>query len=327
MASVLDATNRIMREEAEALGISCTAFEGSDAVLLMERGDLRFYTRCSQTSLQSSVGRLIALDKMLTKQVLQRFGLPTAKGVSVEREDQLGRISALSLPLVMKPIHGKQGAGVVVGLSTYEEARQVFAHRTEKGPVLFEEMLQGREYRVVCVDFTFCAAAYRKPAFVLGDGRHTILELIAEKNRDPRRESGHTGSLTKIEIDELVLHCLAESNYHLDSIPAEGVEVRLRKTANLSTGGESHDVTDEVCAENRALFEQISRVCDLNVIGIDFMCGDISSPAVSQSGAGVIEVNASPGLRMHHSPMSGKPRNVAWQILQMVLSKLGNSTR
>jgi cyanophycin synthetase len=182
--------------------------------------------------------------------------------------------------------------------------------------------LQGTEYRVVCVDYQFVAAAFRKPAHVVGDGQHSIEELVAEKNQHPWRGKGHINNLSLIEIDELVVSYLQNQGYEPSSVPATGVEVALRKTANLSTGGEAWDVTDTVGPENKALFESIARACDLNVCGIDIMCSSLSEPITQQAQAGVIEVNASPGLRMHHYPIQGTPRDVAGIILKSLLKKV-----
>ena len=112
---------------------------------------------------------------------------------------------------------------------------------------------------------------------------------------------------------------LHELSFTLETVLPEGSEVALRKTANLSTGGEAWDVTDSVSPENQALFEKIARACDLNTIGIDMMCQSLETPIIDQPHAGVIEVNASPGLRMHHFPMQGTPRNVAQSILKKVM--------
>jgi cyanophycin synthetase len=188
--------------------------------------------------------------------------------------------------------------------------------------MLFEEMLRGTEYRVVCIDYTLQAVAFRKPAHVIGDGTHTIQQLIDEKNRHPWRGEGHENNLTKIIVDETVHNVLAEQQLTLDAVPTQDREVLLRKTANLSTGGEAWDVTDQVCAENKFLFEKIARVCDLSIVGIDVMCESLSTPIEQQSHAGVIEVNASPGLRMHHYPIQGKARNVAQTILESTLHHL-----
>lgn len=312
----LNASSRIMYTAAQAQGITCTLFGDNDTIHMQKDGK-QWYTRGSRTSLQSSVGKTIADYKPLTKNVLRHFNLPTARGVVVTKEAEIGAVNELTFPLVMKPVDERHGKGVIVGIKTLEDAQERF--KAQEGRVLFEEMLQGIEYRIVCVNFQFTAAAFRKPAHVVGNGTSTITELIAEKNKHPWRSSGHTNNLSRIEVDDMVIQYLAEQNLTIESIPENNKEVLLRKTANLSTGGEAWDVTDSVCAENRALFEQIARVCDLNIVGIDIMCTSLETPLLEQEKAGVIEVNASPGLRMHHFPMQGTPRDVAGKILQMVL--------
>jgi cyanophycin synthetase len=306
-----------MFEEATSRGISCTTF-GDNETIFMEHHGLSWYTRGSRTSAQSSIGFSIADKKALAKSILTHHKLPTAKAIAVKTENDLDQLSTLVFPVVMKPQQGTHGDGVVVGISTADEARQYFAKLNK--PALFEEMLAGIEFRIVCVDFQFVAAAFRKPAHVVGDGVHTITELIAEKNKHPWRGKGHTNNLSFIEVDELVEKFLADQGMTVESIPTQGLEVPLRKTANLSTGGEAWDVTDQVCLENRALFEKIARVCDLNVIGIDMMCQTLTTPIVNQKQAGVIEVNSSPGLRMHHYPIQGTPKNIAGMILDMVIA-------
>lgn len=311
----LNASSRIMYAAAQAQGITCTLFGDNDTIH-MEKDGKRWYTRGSRTSLQSSVGKTIADYKPLTKSILSHFNLPTARGVVITKEAEMSLLNDLKFPLVMKPVDERHGKGVVVGIKTPEEALQRF--QAQEGKALFEEMLQGIEYRIVCVNFEFTAAAFRKPAHVVGNGTSTITELIAEKNKHPWRSSGHTNNLSLIEVDDMVVQYLAEQNLTVESIPEINKEVLLRKTANLSTGGEAWDVTDSVCAENRALFEQIARVCDLSIVGIDIMCTSLETPLLQQEKAGVIEVNASPGLRMHHFPMQGTPRDVAGKILQFV---------
>ncbi len=317
--SHLNASSRIMYEEAQKMGITCTTFGDKDTILMEFRGQT-WYTRGSRTSAQSSVGKTIADKKNLTKLVLHHFNLPTAKSVRIKGPADLAQLETLTFPLVMKPLDQRHGKGVIVGLSTLAEAETAYSDN-EYSDVLFEETLHGTEYRIVCVDFTFIAAAFRKPAHVVGDDRHTIQELIEEKNRHPWRGKGHEANLTLIEVDDTVEKYLAEQGYNISSQPTAGTEVYLRKTANLSTGGEAWDVTDEVCPENRALFEKIARVCDLNILGIDIMCQSLAEPIADQSQAGVIEVNASPGLRMHHYPIKGQPRNVAGEILRLILEK------
>jgi cyanophycin synthetase len=289
----------------------------------MKQGRIEWFTRGSRTSIQSSVGKTIADQKNLTKLALQRHHIPTAKSVLVKNTEDIDQLDQLTYPVVMKPLDGRHGQGVYVGLNDKSQALAAY-QKCQNSNVLFEETLAGTEYRIICVDYTFVAAAFRKPAFVVGDGQQTIEQLVAEKNKHPWRGEGHTSNLTKILIDDIVQENLAFQHLSPTSVPAAGQEIVLRKTANLSTGGEAWNVTNEVSQANRELFEKIARACDLRIIGIDVMCQSLQTPIVDQSQAGIIEVNASPGLRMHHYPVKGDPINVAKLILSMTLHHLSS---
>jgi len=320
MIPQLNASSRIMWETAERLGISCIDF-GDRETILMELNGQSWYTRGSRTSFQSSVGKTIADYKPLTKKVLTHFKLPTAASVLIHSEVDLKLMADLHFPVVMKPVAGGHGKDVIVGLNDLEAVKKNWISFKPNQTVLVEEMLVGTEYRVICIDYRFVACAFRKPAYVSGNNQKTIEELVAEKNQHPWRGTGHTNNLTLITIDDLVNEYLESQNLTLASVPVQNQEVLLRRTANLSTGGEAWDVTKTVCEENKQLFEKIARVCDLNICGIDVMCNTLAKPLSTQPKAGVIEVNASPGLRMHHYPMQGTPRDVAAIILQSALKK------
>jgi cyanophycin synthetase len=246
-------------------------------------------------------------------------GIPTAKGVLLTAEDNFSDVAQLQFPVVAKPTSDRHGVGVVTGLKNLEEVQSYWSNAGRR-PTLVEEQLVGTEYRIVCVDYQFVAAAFRKAAHVVGDGHSSIAQLIEVKNQHPWRKKGHKGNLTLIEVDEIVQANLQKQHLTLESIPAPQQEVLLRTTANLSTGGEAWDVSHEVCPENVQLFERIARVCDLNIIGIDVMCTTLRQPIVAQPHTGVIEINASPGLRMHHYPIQGEVINVAERILRMTIA-------
>lgn len=312
----LNASSQLMLAEAEKRGIACDPFDGTQVIQMTYQGK-QWYTAGSRSSFQSAIGQTIADNKGLSKVFIRQAGAPTAQSVMVEKEADLPKITTLKFPLVLKPLRGAHGEGVVIGLPDFTAAEAAF--RAQAGAVLFEELLAGIEYRIVCVDFEFVAAAFRKPAEVVGDGVLTIQQLIQQKNQHPWRQDGHKGQLTKISIDDTVTQNLAAQQLTLESIPALGQTVPLRRTANLSTGGEAWDVTDQVCPENRALFAAIARSCDLNVIGIDCMCQNLSTPITSQPQAGIIEINKSPGLRMHHFPLQGQSINLAGKIIDVIL--------
>ncbi len=190
-----------------------------------------------------------------------------------------------------------------------------------KGPaVIIEECFQGRDYRVLVVGGKLVAASERVPAHVVGDGTHTVAELVEIANQDPRRGDGHDQPLTKIEIDEAAVTHLARSGLVPDAVPADGEPVFLRATANLSTGGTARDVTAEVHPATARMCERAARVIGLDVCGLDLVIPDIGRP-LPPRGAGVIEVNAAPGLRMHHHPSEGKPRDAGGAIVDMLFPR------
>ncbi len=269
----------------------------------------------------SSIAVSICQDKVMTKKLLEDFGIPVPVGWITKSSGQAINIAAnLGRPIVVKPASGNQGKGVSIGLSSEAEICKGFELAAAHGDVLVEEQIQGADYRLLVLNYELVAAACRRPAQVIGDGRHSIQELIEETNRDPRRLKGHGGVLSKIVIDEAVMLELCRQNYELRSIPSPGQIVRLRSNANLSTGGTATDVTGIVHRQNARMAELAARVVGLDVAGVDIVCPDISRPLQDQNGA-VIEINAAPGFRMHLFPSEGKPVPVGEKIINMIFSK------
>jgi cyanophycin synthetase len=261
----------------------------------------------------------IANYKGLTRQVLERAHLPMAQGgVFANKRSGMDFAKKAGFPLVFKPGSGAHGQGVVVGIKKEEDLESILDKNKHKKFIL-ETMLAGRDFRVVVINFKFFAATMRLPAFVTGNGKLTLSELVAKENKRPQRKTGHKGILSKIVIDDLVEAYVREQGLSWELIPEQDVKIFLRKTANLSTGGVGVDVTDEVGIGNRKIFEKIAVECDLNTAGIDVMADNLKEPLSQQEKAGILEVNASPGLRMHHYPYQGEPRNVAGALLDFVI--------
>jgi cyanophycin synthetase len=187
--------------------------------------------------------------------------------------------------------------------------------------VVVERQLPGRDYRVLVVDGEIVAAAERVAAHVVGDGEHTVAELIELTNADPRRGEGHSRVLTRLQVDEVVTGVLERQDCTLDTVPGAGREVWLRDNANLSTGGTSRDVTDRLHPDVRRLCLRVAALISLDIAGIDLKLPDITEPLPpivdpEQVTAGVIEVNAVPGLRMHLAPVQGRAREVGDAIVR-----------
>ena len=186
--------------------------------------------------------------------------------------------------------------------------------------MIVEKFITGFDFRCLVINYKFICAALRTPASVVGDGIHTIQWLIDETNKDPRRGYGHEKVLTQITIDQFTQKMLDDHGYTLETVPEKGELVLLKPTANLSTGGTSTDVTDEVHPANIFMFERIAKIIGLDICGIDIMATDLRTP-VAENGGAILEVNAAPGFRMHIEPAEGLPRNVAEPVVDMLFPK------
>ena len=267
----------------------------------------------------SSIAVDIACDKEETKNLLEAAEIPVPRGVIIRDEDDLRvAVDKLGFPLVTKPIDGNHGKGATTNIQSWEHAVKAFhAAKQYSRSIICEKFITGVDFRLLVINYKFICAALRTPAAVTGNGKNTIEELIALVNEDPRRGYGHEKVLTQIKVDDFTLKMLEEKNYTLSSIPAEGEQVLLKPTANLSTGGTSTDVTEEVHPQNIFLAERIAKIIGLDICGIDIMAPDLRQPIVENGGA-VLEVNAAPGFRMHIEPTEGIGRNVAEPVIDML---------
>jgi cyanophycin synthetase len=294
----------------------------SDATLLqLGTGSHRRLLWAATTDLTSSVGVDIASDKELTHQLLEAAGIPVPRAWVVRTADEArGAYSRLGPPVVVKPLFGHHGLDVFVELRTLAQAMEAYqAVGPEGASVLIERYIPGRDYRLLVIGGRVRAAAELTPAQVTGDGKATIGQLVEAVNRDPRRGDGHDRPLTRIVLDDASLAHLHGQGYSTDSVLARGVTVQLRRNANLSTGGTSRDVTDLVHPDVARACVRAADVMSLDVCGIDLRVLDIAAPMTpGRTDGAVIEVNASPGLRMHLYPSEGRSRDVAADILEHV---------
>jgi cyanophycin synthetase len=173
---------------------------------------------------------------------------------------------------------------------------------------------------VLVIGYEVVAVAERVPAHVIGDGRHTIAQLIEIVNRDPRRGFGHEKVLTKIKLTHQSELLLERAGYTLDTVLVPDERFYLAATANLSTGGTAIDRTHEINYETREIARRAAMVVGLDVAGIDIITPDISQP-LREIGGGIVEVNAGPGFRMHLQPSEGTPRNVAKHVIDMLFPR------
>ncbi len=302
-------------QAAVARGIPCRRLT-SGSMVQFGWGSRQRRIQAAETDNTSAIAESIAQDKELTKKLLDAAGVPVPFGRSVsDAEDAWAAACEIGGPVVIKPRDGNQGKGVAVNIETREQVLAAFAASSEmSSDIMVERYVPGYDYRLLVVGKTLVAAARREPPHVIGDGVHSIRELVDQVNSDPRRSEGHATSLTKIRFDDIALATLTSQSYAADTVPAKGALVLLRNNANLSTGGTATDVTDDVHPELAARAVDAARMVGLDICGVDVVCDSVHKSLEEQGGA-VIEANAAPGLRMHLQPSFGKGRAVGEAIV------------
>src|SRR5579883_432444 len=276
----------------------------------------------AETDATSAIAEMIAQDKQLTRALLGAVGVPVPEGRPVaDAEDAWNAAQEIGLPVVVKPQYGNHGRGVATNLLTREQVVRAYDAASEEGSsILVESYIPGDDYRLLVIGGRLVAAALREPAHVIGDGRSTITDLVAEVNRDPRRSDGHATVLSFIKLDAVALAVLSEQGHTPDSVPPAGQRVLIRRNGNLSTGGTATDVTDRIHPETADRAVEAARAVGLDIAGVDVVAVDISKPLEEQRGA-VVEINAGPGLRMHLEPSAGQPRAVGEAIVSMLFAE------
>lgn len=277
--------------------------------------------QAAETDGTSAIAQSIAQDKELTKKLLDAAGVPIPFGRPVlDEDDAWAAAEEIGLPVVVKPQDGNQGKGVTVNVASRDHLHIAYAAASAiSSSVMVERYLPGHDYRLLVVGGKVVAAARRDPPQVIGDGVHSVLELVTIVNSDPRRSEGHATALTKIRLDEIALARLALHGLSENSVPPKGGRVILRNNANLSTGGSATDVTDDVHVQVAARAVAAAQMIGLDICGVDVVCDSLLKP-LEEQGGGVIEVNAAPGLRMHLQPSFGKARAVGEAIISTMFN-------
>ncbi|MGH4140904.1 cyanophycin synthetase [Clostridium sp.] len=307
--------------EAKKRGIPILRI-GEDSIFQLGYGKYSKIIQATMGNDTSAIAVGIAQDKLLTKQILGIHCLPVASGMKVKsRLDALYFAKDIGYPVVIKPEFGNQGKGVIVNIKhekQLSEAYELLAGDYED--IIIEKFISGRDYRVCSVYGDIVAVSERIPPYIIGDGINTIEKLIHITNEDPRRGEGHEKELTKIKVDDRLIEYLKQKGYTLKVVLPEKEKLFLKDNANLSTGGFALDCTDLICEENIEICKRAASAIGLDICGIDLICEDISKPITD--GGVIIEINAAPGIRMHHNPCIGSPRNVAGHIVDKLFKDI-----
>ena len=304
----------IIAEEALRRGIRVEVTDADWGELRLTVGGRTVLTRESLSEFTTAVAMSRCDDKRVTRRIMRRAGVRVARGAAAGDGDPADAVALLHDvgAVVVKPARGEQGRGITVGVQDEPGLERAVAHALQFCPdVLVEELVAGEDLRVVVIDRQVVAAAVRRPAEVVGDGRHAVVDLVAATSR--RRERA-TGGESRIPLDDTTAEVVAEAGYAMDDVPPSGARVPVRRTANLHTGGTIEDVTGRLHPEIAEAAVRAAEALGIPVTGIDFLV-----PAVDGPDYVFIEANERPGLANH------EPQPVAERFVDLIFPETRRS--
>lgn len=317
----MELSTQMLLKEAVKRGITIELLDRADNfVALKKYGETEYVKQATKTTKDNYISVLLMENKVVTKKILKDKGINVPMGGEwYQLEDALCHLSDLkNKPIVIKPKSTNFGKGIsIFPEGTKEEDlesafKEAFKH---DNTVLVEEFIKGKEYRFLVIGEEVVGILHRVPANVVGDGVHTIKELVSLKNQDPLRGKGYRRPLEKIHLDETARLFLKAQGLDFESIPEEGRCIYLRENSNISTGGDSIDYTDLICDHFKQLAVEASHAVGAKICGVDMM---IENVADSKSSYAVIELNFNPAIHIHSYPYKGKERNIAHKILKLL---------
>ncbi|EMY61449.1 bifunctional glutamate--cysteine ligase GshA/glutathione synthetase GshB [Leptospira terpstrae] len=319
----LEISTQIIIRDAMARGITVEMVDRKENFLRLKQGShIEFVKEASKTRLDSLMTYLVMENKIASKLVLDENGIRVPIGRNYSSlEDALKDYEFfLDKKKVIKPVTTNFGLGI--GISNPGDSKEKFTNFVQvalglSSSIIIEEFIEGPEYRFLVLGEEVIAVCNRVPANVVGDGKSSIRQLIVKKNEDPRRGEGHKTALEKIQMSAVEEAILKDQALDFDSIPDLGKQIFLRKNSNISTGGDSLDMTDAVHPEFKSIAVSCAKAAGAVICGIDIISSQIELKPDPKTYA-ILEINFNPVLYIHEFPYSGKPRFVGDKILDLL---------
>ncbi len=303
----------VLKEAVRYYGLILKRVTPDGVIYEVSNGQKSFRFNLSATEKNSAILRKIAQNKLLTVKVLGELGfaVPHSKVVKDLRGAKIFLQKRKNI--VIKPIDGSLGNGITIGIKKEKELKKAFvlAQRFSKsGEVIVEEFIKGKDFRITIINGKDYFVAQRVPAGVVGDGKRSIKELIEKENRQREEKN-------KLLIDEVTEQEIFEQGFFYDTIPNKEQFIRLRKNANISTGGIGIDQTEKI---NKKVIKELiflTKILRAGTVGIDILTEDITSEKYK-----IIEINTRPQMMSHHFPHIGQKRYPARSIMKMLFPEL-----
>ena len=321
----MELSTQIFMFDAIQKGVQVKVLDESDQFLRLQFQDhVEYVKNANMTSKDSYIVPLIMENKTVTKKVLKEAGFRVPGGAEFSSMEEAVKAYPrfADQAFVIKPKSTNYGLGITIfkegaSLEDYQ-AGLAIAFR-EDSSVLVEEFMPGTEYRFFVIDGEVQAIMLRVPANVIGDGIRTVKELVEEKNSDPLRGTNHRAPLELIQLGELEQLMLKEQGLTIESVPQANQIVYLRENSNISTGGDSIDMTDEFSEAYKKIAVSAVEALGAKISGIDLIITDKEIETTTDKKAyGIIEANFNPAMHMHVYPFAGKGRRLTMNVLKLL---------
>ena len=321
----MELSTQIFMFDAIQKGVQVKVLDESDQFLRLQFQDhVEYVKNANMTSKDSYIVPLIMENKTVTKKVLKEAGFRVPGGAEFSSMEEAVKAYPrfAEQAFVIKPKSTNYGLGITIfkegaSLEDYQ-AGLAIAFR-EDSSVLVEEFMPGTEYRFFVIDGEVQAIMLRVPANVIGDSIRTVKELVEEKNSDPLRGTNHRAPLELIQLGELEQLMLKEQGLTIESVPQANQIVYLRENSNISTGGDSIDMTDEFSEAYKKIAVSAVEALGAKISGIDLIIPDKEiDPTTDKKAYGIIEANFNPAMHMHVYPFAGKGRRLTMNVLKLL---------
>lgn len=271
------------------------------------------------TSKDPYIGHYVMENKVVTKGVLAEHGINVPK--SLEFKDMNAAMKVANLysekAFVIKPKSTNMGLGISIFKHGADETAFNDALKIafkEDHAVLIEDFAFGTEYRFYVQEGKVLSIVNRVGANVIGDGQSTVADLVGQKNEDPKRGYDHRSPLETIQLGEIEINTLKQQGYTQDSVIPKGDQVFLRENSNISTGGDSIEVLEDMHESYKEIAIKMAKALNVNITGLDLMIEDLNVPA-SKDNYALIEANFNPMMMMHIYPAYGQGKRVTKDLL------------
>ena len=327
--TAMELSTQILLFDAIQAGVQVEILDEDDQMLrLTYQTQSEYVKNANMTARDSYIVPLIMANKTVTKKILAEAGfrVPHAQSFTTVQNATRAYPQFISRPVVIKPKSTNYGLGITIfpnGATEKEFTAGLALAFKEDSTVLVEDFLPGTEYRFLVIAGRTVGVILRQPAQVVGDGQKTIAELVAQKNSNPLRGTDHRAPLEKIQLGEIERLMLAGQGFDFSTVLASAQIALLRENSNISTGGDSYDLTATMPASYKKIAEAATHALGATICGIDLIIPDLAvDPATDHHAYGIIEANFNPAMHMHVYPEHGPGERVTQAVLHLLFPQL-----